>query len=54
VDDPEFREIVDSNRVQRLATYPGFSMEDLDKMGKEWKETIPEYVKDYVHLNTYM
>ncbi|MFO7807617.1 MAG: DEAD/DEAH box helicase family protein [Candidatus Moraniibacteriota bacterium] len=54
VDDPEFRKIIDENRIARLATYPGFSMEDLDKMGKEWKETVPEYVKDYVNLNTYM
>lgn len=54
ITDPEFRDIIDKNQVQRLSTYSGFSLSDMSELGKEWKKQIPEYVKDYVTLNTFM
>jgi len=53
VADEEFRAIVDNNQIQRLYTYPSFSAEDFNELGK-YKKIVPEYVKDYVSLNTFM
>lgn len=53
VADQEFRTIVDNNQIQRLYTYPSFSAEELNELGK-YKKIVPEYVKDYVSLNTFM
>jgi len=53
VADQEFRTIVDNNQIQRLYTYPSFSAGELNELGK-YKKIVPEYVKDYVSLNTFM
>jgi len=53
VADQEFRTIVDNNQIQRLYTYPGFPAEELNGLGN-YKKIVPEYVKDYVSLNTFM
>ncbi|NCO05413.1 MAG: restriction endonuclease subunit R, partial [Candidatus Magasanikbacteria bacterium] len=51
--DQEFRTIIDNNQIQRLYTYPSFSASELNELGK-YKKLVPEYVKDYVSLNTFM
>jgi type I restriction enzyme, R subunit len=37
----------------RLATNPKVSIADLKAL-EDWRDVIPEYVKDYVPLNTFM
>ncbi len=37
----------------RLATNPKVTIADLKDL-EEWRNVIPEYVKDYVSLNTFM
>jgi type I restriction enzyme R subunit len=53
VADQEFRAIVENNQVQRLYTYPSFSVEEFNELGR-YKKIVPEYVKDYVSLNSFM
>lgn len=53
ITDSDIRKIMEDRDYPRLATNPKVSMEDLKELG-EWKDLIPEYVKDYVPLNTYM
>jgi len=33
--------------------YPGFSMQEFKALNG-WRDTVPEYVKDYVPVNQYM
>lgn len=54
VTDPELREIVDKNKIGKLHTNPRFSMRDFEAVRKQWREKIPEYIKDYVVLNRFM
>lgn len=49
---PRFREIMETGHYANLATFP--IRDDFKVLGKEWKTIIPEYVKDYVSLNTYI
>lgn len=53
VADQEFRSIVENNQIQRLYTYPSFSADEFNELGK-YKKIVPEYVKDYVSLNSFM
>lgn len=52
--DETFRNIIDNGHFGELNVYPGFSMQEFKAMDPKWRTTIPEYVKDYVSLNTYM
>ena len=52
ITDSSLREIIESREYARLATNP--AMEDFKALTQEWRTVIPEYVKDYVPLNTYM
>ncbi len=52
VGDEEFRKIIDNKNFADLNFYPGFSMEELIKLG-EWRDKIVEYAKDYIVFNTY-
>lgn len=54
--DKDFREIIDSRQFARLYDSAIFSMEDFKKLNgqKVWRDKVPEYVKNYVHLNTFM
>ncbi len=54
ISDPKFREIIDAKSFPDLNTYPGFSMGEFRELKKECREKIPEYIKDYVVLNTYI
>lgn len=53
ITDNEIREIVDSKEYGRFATNPKVSMADFKDLNG-FREIIPEYVKDYVSINTYM
>lgn len=53
ITDNEIREIVKSKEYGLFATNPKVSMADFKELNG-FRETIPEYVKDYVSINTYM
>ncbi|MBM4305474.1 MAG: DEAD/DEAH box helicase [Deltaproteobacteria bacterium] len=53
VTDGEIRDIVEKKEFNRLATNPKVSLEDFKALS-EWRTIIPEYIKDYVHLNQFM
>jgi len=53
ITDPEIREIISSGKFAELATNPKLSMIDYRALNG-WREIVPEYVKDYVVLNTYL
>jgi len=53
VTDGEIRDIVEKKEFNRLATNPKVTMEDFRSLD-DWRNIIPEYVKDYVHLNQFM
>ena len=52
--DEKFRHIIDNGHFGELHVYPGFSMQEFRNMDEKWRKTVPEYVKDYVPLNTYL
>lgn len=53
VSDENFRKIIDSGKFADLNFYPGFSANELKLLGN-WRDTIIEYVKDYIIFNTYV
>lgn len=53
ITDNEVRDIVESGEYGRFATNPKVSMADFKQLGN-WREVVPEYVKDYVTLNTFL
>lgn len=53
VADSKFRDIINNKRFGELNVYPGFSMQEFKALNG-YRETVPEYVKDYVPLNAYM
>jgi type I restriction enzyme R subunit len=53
VTDGEIRDIVEKKQFARLATNPKLTMEEFKALNG-WREEVPEYVKDYVSLNTYV
>lgn len=52
--DGHLRDIIEKRRLTDLNVNPAFSMADFKAVPKEWRERIPEYVKDYVSLNQFM
>lgn len=52
VTDGGIRAIVDSREFGRLADNPKVSLADVRALD-QWREVIPEYVKDYVSLNAF-
>jgi len=52
IGDPMFRNELDNKRFPQ--TYGGFTFEEYKALGKEWREILPNYIKDYVRLNTFM
>ncbi|MEW5814760.1 MAG: restriction endonuclease subunit R, partial [Spirochaetota bacterium] len=52
VTDGGVRVIVDSRESGRLADNPKVSLADVRALD-QWREVIPEYVKDYVSLNAF-
>ncbi len=51
--DDRFREIINSKYFAELNVYPGFSIQEFKALNG-WRDTVPEYVKDYVSVNQYM
>ncbi|MDP2794587.1 MAG: DEAD/DEAH box helicase family protein [Sulfurisoma sp.] len=52
--DGRLRDIIEKRRLTDLNVNPAFSMADFKAVPKEWRDKIPEYVKDYVSLNQFM
>lgn len=52
--DGQLREIIEKKQLTQLNVNAAFSMADFKAVPKEWRERIPEYVKDYVSLNQFM
>ena len=52
--DDQIRYIIENRDFTDLATNPVFSSRDLRAVPEEYREIIPEYVKDYVSLNQFM
>ena len=52
ITDTEVRDIIDSKQFAKFATHP--IKEDFRVLRNEWRTIIPEYIKDYIPLNTYM
>jgi len=53
ITDPEIRSVIESKEYGRLETNPKVNMEDLEDLNG-YLAAIPEYVKNYVTLNTFM
>ena len=53
VTDEKFRDIINNKHFAELNVYAGFPMSEFKALNG-WRETVPEYVKDYVPVNTYM
>jgi type I restriction enzyme R subunit len=53
VTDGSVRAIVDSGEFSRLADNPKVSLAEIRALD-QWRDLIPDYVKDYVHLNQFM
>jgi type I restriction enzyme R subunit len=53
VTDGGIRQIMDTREFGRLADNPKVSLDDIRALG-QWRDVIPEYVKDYVPLNQFL
>ena len=53
VADEKFRNIINNKYFAELNVYPGFGMTEFKALNG-WRQTVPEYVKDYVSVNQYM
>lgn len=53
VTDENFRNIINNKHFADLNVYPGFGMDEFKALNG-WREVVPNYVKDYISLNTYM
>ncbi|MFA5780379.1 MAG: DEAD/DEAH box helicase family protein [Elusimicrobiota bacterium] len=53
ITDSEVRDIVESKEYGRFATNSKVTMEDFKSLNG-WRDILPEYVKDYVSINTFM
>ena len=52
--DEGLREIIEKGRLTELNVHPAFNMADFRAVPKEWRERIPEYVRDYLPLKQFM
>jgi len=53
VTDEKFRDIINNKHFAELNVYAGFTMSEFKALNG-WRETVPEYVKDYVPVNQFM
>jgi len=51
--DAEIRQVIDTGNYAALASNPKLTLDDLRGLGK-WLQLIPDYVKDYIPINTYL
>ncbi len=54
ISNDQIRYIIENRDFTDLATNPVFSSRDLRAVPEEYRDIIPEYVKDYVSLNQFM
>ncbi len=54
VADGQLRAIIESGSLPDLNVNPSFTMQDFKEVPREWRDRIPEYIKDYVSLNQFM
>ena len=56
ITDGEFRRIIDEKDYVSLNNYPGFDMEEFKALNGQasWQTKVPEYIKNYVNMNTFM
>jgi len=52
--DGQLRTIIDKKHLTDLNVNPTFGMSDFKAVPQEWRNRIPEYIKDYVSLNQFM
>jgi type I restriction enzyme R subunit len=52
--DGQLRNIIDKKHLTNLNVNPTFGMSDFKAVPQEWRNRIPEYIKDYVSLNQFM
>jgi type I restriction enzyme, R subunit len=52
--DSRVRDIIDNKRYTELNINPNFTIKDYKAIPATWRETIPEYIKDYISLNQFM
>ncbi len=52
--DGHLRQIIEDKRLTDLNVNPAFGMADFKAVPQEWRNRIPEYIKDYVPLNQFM
>lgn len=52
--DAALRAIIDEKQFTELNVNPAFGIADLKAVPGDWRQRIPEYVKDYVPLNQFM
>ena len=53
IGDEHFRAIINTKEYAELNTYPAFSMVEFKALNG-YRESIPNYIKDYIPLNPYM
>ncbi|MBW1617050.1 MAG: restriction endonuclease subunit R, partial [Deltaproteobacteria bacterium] len=53
VGDKKFRKIIEEKRYGDLNFCSSFGINDFKALNKEERDTIPEYVKNYINLDTY-
>lgn len=53
ISDNQLREIIKNKAFPELATNPRFTLKDLKELG-EWRDTVVEYINDYIPLNTFV
>ena len=54
ISDPQVRKIIDFQDYGELYHNPTLSVEELMKVDEDMRRLIPDYVKTYIPLNTYM
>ena len=54
ITDNHVRDIVETRNYTDLNTSPTFTMKDFKAVPQDWRNTIPEYIKDYVSLNQFL
>jgi type I restriction enzyme R subunit len=52
--DGRLRDIIEQGKLTDLNVNATFNMADFRAVPREWRDKIPEYVKDYVSLNQFM
>ena len=52
--DSRLRDTIEQRRFTELNVNPAFTMADFKAVPKEWRERLPEYIRDYVELKLFM